>query len=150
MQENIEMGPIAMSSTSCKCQPSLFLQNRFAIPSTFKTVNDLNQHQRNIKSGTNFDHEKTLRLLDDYVKNVIFHKVVFILSPELVSYSIAPWSLCQIVCDYLNIPSTEQARFWTFYSKFIVRNVNWKRADVSNAMKKSYLGKCINFILIVY
>jgi len=45
------------------------------------------------------------------------------------------------MCNYLNIPSAEQDRFWMIYSKAVERALNQKKLDVSNALKKSFLGK---------
>jgi hypothetical protein len=121
--------------------PHSLIQNKLEVPNLLTTTNDVSQAWTTMQPSTIYDHEQTLRLLEGHVKSVIFHRIVFISSPAVIAYTKDPFSLCQIMCNYLNIPSAEQDRFWMIYSKAVERALNQKRLDVSNALKKSFLGK---------
>ena len=79
-------------------------------------------------------------MLEHLVKTDLFHKIVFILSPTMIEFSSDTLSLCQYVCNNLGIPKRDQKQFWSNYSKHVEKKLNQKRADVSNAMKKTFKG----------
>ena len=87
------------------------------------------------------DHERTLILIDQYVKNDMFHQLKFILRPEMMIFSWEAKSICQIICTKFNVPKNGSINFWSTYSKHIIQKLNKKRFDVSIAMKKSFKGK---------
>ena len=94
------------------------------------------------------DHERTLILLDKYVKNEMFHQLKFILHPEMMIFSWEVQSICQVICTKFNVPKNGCVSFWSQYSKAIIQKLNKKRLDVSNAMRKAFKGKCciIDFV----
>ena len=93
------------------------------------------------------DHERTLILLDKYVKNEMFHQLKFISCPEMMIFSWEAQSICQVVCTKFNVPKNGRVSFWSQYSKTIIQKLNKKRSDVSNAMRKAFKGmwqlKCV-------
>ena len=89
------------------------------------------------------DHERTLVLLDQYVKNEMFHHLKFISNAEMMIFSWEENSICQIVCTKFNVSKNNRVSFWTKYTKYIIQKLNKKRSDVSNAMRKSFKGKCV-------
>jgi hypothetical protein len=104
--------------------PHSLIQNKLEVPNLLTTTNDVSQAWTTMQPSTIYDHEQTLRLLEGHVKSVIFHRIVFISSPAVIAYTKDPFSLCQIMCNYLNIPSAEQDRFWMIYSKAVERALN--------------------------
>ena len=50
-------------------------------------------------------------------------------------------SLCQLFCNKFNVQKSYQGTFWGIYSKTIVKAMNKKRLDVTNAMKQEFKGK---------
>ena len=87
------------------------------------------------------DHERTLILIDKYVKNEMFHQLKFISHPEMMIFSWEPQSICQVICTKFNVPKNGRVSFWSQYSKPIIQKLNKKRSDVSNAMRKAFKGK---------
>ena len=87
------------------------------------------------------NHERTLILLDKYVKNEMFHQSKFISCPEMMIFSWEAQSICQVVCTKFNVPKNSRISFWSQYSKTIIQKLNKKRSDVSNAMRKAFKGK---------
>ena len=137
----IEVRPSTIYSLSSLSTPQTLVQNQLEIPTNLKLVTDVSQSWSAMQPTTYFDHEKMLRALDHFIKNEIFHKIVFILSPSFIAFSRESQSLCQVVCLHLNIPSHEQESFWMINARYVEKTLNQKRSDVSNAMKKSFLGK---------
>ena len=86
------------------------------------------------------DHERTLILLDKYVKNEMFHQLKFISCPEMMIFSWEAQSICQVVCTKFNVPKNGRVSFWLQYSKTIIQKLNKMRSDVSHAMRKAFKG----------
>ena len=82
------------------------------------------------------DHENTVSLIDKYVKDKLFHMLKFISSPDLILFSYDDRSLCQLVCRNFSVDQSQQILFWNGFSKYVGLNLNKKRTEVSNAMKK--------------
>jgi len=72
------------------------------------------------------DHENTLKLLDKYVQDDIFPCLKFISLPEMIVFSWEKDSICQTVCEKINVEKMEQTRFWSLYSKYISQRLNKK------------------------
>lgn len=72
------------------------------------------------------DHERTLILLDKYVKNEMFHQLKFILHPEMMIFSWEAQSICQVICTKFNVPKNGHVSFWSQYSKAIIPKLNKK------------------------
>ena len=88
-----------------------------------------------------FDHEKTKRMMEDYVQKNIFPCLKFISSPEMIAFSWDKMSLCQVVCSHFQVNTLDQTRFWAVYSKYISQKLNKKQAEISNIMKQAFKGK---------
>ena len=134
-----DVRPNIISSTNVDKQSSL------ALPEVVNPIQNVSQSWSAIQAGTYQSHENTMRLLDNFVKTNIFHKIAFISHPSLVAFSKQPQSLCSIVCSYFNVPDKDQEKekFWSVYYKHVEKKLNQKRSDVSNAMKKIFKGKFI-------
>ena len=129
-----------MSMSSLSTPPSLVI-NTMQLPSIYRTIPDVSNSWSSTQADNLFSHKRTMRLLDSFVKTDIFHKIVFISNPSLIAFSTKAQSLCQFVCHHLSVPNNHQERFWSLYNKYVEKKLNQKRADVSNAIKKNFMGK---------
>ena len=93
-----------------------------------------------LNTNTYLDHEKTSTMIEQYVKDKMFHDLVFILNLEMIAFSWEATSICQIVCDKFKVSKFEQTQFWSIYSNRICQKLNKKRSEVSNGMRKVF--KC--------
>ena len=88
------------------------------------------------------EKEATISQIKRYIKNNLFHRLKFILAPEMMDFLRDPRSLIQVACSHFNVPKDYQHQFWAQYGKqWFSKFLNKKRADVSNAMKNSFRGK---------
>ena len=129
-------GAVSLSSLSHQSG----LQNEMHLPSVDRSATNVSHNWSSLQPDLFFNKERTTRNLDQFVKTYLFHMIVFISSPALVSFSRDAQSLCQIVCNELNIPLNDQEQFWMIYAKTVEQKLNKKRSDVSNAMKKTFKG----------
>ena len=91
-------------------------------------------HWTSTTSQQFMDHEKTLVLMEAFVRKHIFHRLKFISSPEMVAFSWNEYSLCQMVCKHFHVTKIEQIQFWAWFSKCINQKLNKKRSEISNIM----------------
>lgn len=131
---------VSMSSLS---SPQSVVQSTNVIAKVNSVVTDASESWALQQPTMHFNHEQTLSALDTYVKKTMFHKISFISSPSVMAFKTEE-SVCKVICDYFNVPTNERERFWMIYAKFVERKLNQKRSNVSNGMKKSFLGmyKC--------
>ena len=134
-------------SISSLSTPHTVLTNQNKVPTVPKSVTDVSQNWTAMQPDTIFNHNRTIRILDQYVKNDLFHMIVFISSPALTAFSRNAQLLCQVVCNYLNISPNEHECFWMLYAKFVEQKLNQKRSDVSNAIKTTFKGKLCSICL---
>lgn len=137
----IEVRPINSTATSALTAPISGQEARdkhTPLPSNpFINYNEWSVYQNKVF----MDHERTLILLDKYVKNDMFHQLKFISCSEMMIFSWEEQSICQVVCTKFNVPKDGRISFWAQYSKTIIQKLNKKRSDVSNAMRKAFKGK---------
>ena len=121
--------------------PQNAVLNSMELQTLSNTETNVSQNWASVQCETFFNHEKTVRLLDQYVKTELFHMIVFISSPALIAFSRDAQSLCQVVCNYLNIAEKVHECIWMIYARLVEQKLNHKRSDVSNAMKAMFKGK---------
>jgi len=92
--------------------------------------------------------DATESMIEQYVKGELFHKLKFISSPEMMMYSQNPRSLCHLFCTKFNVQGTNQGIFWSTYSKVIIKALNKKRSDVTNAMKQAFKGNIFELLFL--
>ena len=109
--------------------------------STLQSQYNSNNYWPSLQEKVMIDNEATLNMIEQYVKNDLFHRLKFISSPEMVMYSKDSRSLCQVACNKFNVDKQDQIRFWAMYSKYIPKFLNKKRSDVSNGVKKQFQCK---------
>ena len=93
-------------------------------------------------SQSNFflDYEKTVVMIEQFVKGDFFRWLKFISSPEMIEFSWDKNSICQIVCEKFGVSSFEQTFFWSCYKKTVSQKLNTKCAEICNAMRKVFKG----------
>ena len=119
------------------------LPNKITSAFVSESVTDVSQSNKWLATqpNTSFKYGSTMKSLDVFVKTELFHMIVFILSPAVIGFSRDPQSLCQIVCNELNVAPNDQDSFWMMYAREVEYKLNQKRSDVSNAIKSTFQGK---------
>ena len=133
--------PNAMQSVSDLSMVQSQLPNKVASTVVTKSVTDVSQKWSSTQPDTSHKYGTTMTALDMYVKKELFHMIVFILSPAVIAFSRDPQSLCQVVCNELNVAPNDQDSFWMVYAREVEYKLNQKRSDVSNAIKTTFQGK---------
>lgn len=87
------------------------------------------------------EREATVGQIERYVKNDLFHKLKFVSCPTMMMFSRDARSLCQVACNYFNVPKHYQHQFWAHFGKYFNKFLKKKRADVSNSMQNSFKGR---------
>src|SRR5687768_17138293 len=99
-------------SMSTLTTPQSMTQNRTEIPIVYNPLGIVSQNWSFMQPESSFNHETTMRNLEYYVKTELFHLLVFISNPAISAFSKEPMSLCQVVCNKLNVPLLRNAQFW--------------------------------------
>ena len=80
---------------------------------------------------------------ETYVKDELFKKLKFF-NIELMLYNNNKNSVCQKVCDYMNLDVSGRTTFWNTYCKCVESAIRCARNDAVQAMKQSFLkGKLL-------
>lgn len=147
------IGPTTENNTISDISFQQSLQDpTYIIGAVIPQSNSSNSIWPSPSSQSYFDNEKTMVMLERFIRNELFHRLKFISSPEMIAFSWESKSLCQIVCNKFQVNKIEQTRFWSVYSKFISQKLNKKRSEISNIMRKAFKGKIsfFNIQAIVY
>lgn len=139
----VEVNPSTSVSLSSLSSPQVALQNTTVPPISYQPNPDASQMWLAAQPSSFFIHERMMRLLDEFVKRDLFHKLSFTSSPQQIAFTSDPNSICQIVGNHFNVPVSARDDFWKIYAKHVEKKLNQKRSDVSNAMMKTFLGKSV-------
>lgn len=82
--------------------------------------------------------------IDILIQRFIFPKLKFIVSRKILEYSENEKSLCQTVCQRLNVNTDRREGFWNQYSRYVDKMICVTRANKTSAMKKGFMGKMLN------
>jgi hypothetical protein len=124
--KEIVIRPNATQSVSDLSTLQSFSSNKIMLPGVSNSVTDVSQKWSSTQPNTSFKYGTTMRALDMYVKTELFHMIVFISSPAIISFLTDPQSLCQIVCNELNVSPNDQDSFWMTYAREIEYKLNQK------------------------
>ena len=72
------------------------------------------------------DQNKTVAMIEQYVRNKMFKKLKFISDPTMIAFSWEKNSLCQMVCTKFKVARLEQTMFWLYYQNTINQKLNKK------------------------
>jgi hypothetical protein len=79
--------------------------------------------------------------LVSYVRNDLFTKLKFIMDPRQLMYSTSKNSICYQICNDMGLTDGRAAAWWELYKNKLVANLNSKRADVTSAIKRTFMSK---------
>lgn len=93
---------------------------------------------------------KNKKAVEDFVKTYLFKRLKFY-NAELLLYNTKKNSICQKVCDHLNMAELGRVSCWSTYSPCVELAIRVARNDAVQAMKNSFLGskftaRCVNYI----
>ena len=93
---------------------------------------------KQMTSHTNAEKEKNKKSIEDFVKAQLFKRLKFY-NTELMMYSSKKSSICQKVCNHLNMAEAGRLTFWNTYSPCVESAIRVGRIDAVQAMKRSFL-----------
>jgi len=76
-----------------------------------------------------------------YVRGDLFSKLKFFMDPKQLMFSTTEDSICYVICKDWNLKTDRAAQWWELYKDKIVHTLNCKRADVTAAIKRSFMSK---------
>ena len=76
-----------------------------------------------------------------YVRAELFPKLKFIMDPRQLVYSTAKTSICLQICKDMGLKDSRAAQWWELYKNKINSTLNQKRADVTSAIRRTFLSK---------
>ena len=85
------------------------------------------------------ERELIKQSINDFVKDQLFKRLKFYNS-ELLIYDTKKSSICQKVCNHLNMAEAGRISFWSTYSLCVENAIQVTRNDAVQAMKSSFLG----------
>ena len=78
--------------------------------------------------------------ISNYVRNDLFPSLKFIMSDKQLQYSPDTSSLCTLICVAMGLHDpTAAVTWWERYKNMIAYVLNSKRADVTGALKRSFM-----------
>ena len=76
-----------------------------------------------------------------FVRGDLFSKLKFFIDPKQLMFSTTEDSICYVICKDWNLKTDRAAQWWELYKDKIVHTLNCKRADVTAAIKRSFMSK---------
>ena len=74
-----------------------------------------------------------------FVKGTLFKRLKFY-NADLLLYNTKKSSVCQKVCNYMNMAEEGRVSFWSKYSPCVETAIRVARNDAVQAMKSTFLG----------
>jgi hypothetical protein len=93
---------------------------------------------KRMKQNKQLENEHNRKKIDIYVKDELFKLVKFIPTGQAMQFSVKKQSLCQLICDELNIPPDSRCVYWDNYSRCVEKSINAARNDAVTAVKRSF------------
>ena len=85
------------------------------------------------------EQENNKKSIGDFVKELLFKQFKYY-NLELLIYDTKKSSICQKVCNHLNMAEGSRVSFWITYSLCVENAIRLARNDAVQAMKSSSLG----------
>jgi hypothetical protein len=124
---------LASISSISGASPAPILSNRAIIPI------QCNEMYKQMSSNVIVERENNKQSICDFVKEHLFKRLKFYNS-ELLIYNTKKSSICQKLCNHLNMAEEGRITFWSTYSLCVENAIRVARNDVVQAMKSSFLG----------
>jgi len=74
------------------------------------------------------------------LKGDVFRKLKFITNDAMMEFSIDPQSLCQYICNQMNIRGHQQGPFWTSIKDTVKRMIERQRTTATSGCKRAFIG----------
>ena len=113
--------------------PAQITSNNAIVPIQCKEID------KQMTLDINSERENNKKSIGDFVKEHLFKRLKFYNS-ELLNYDTKKSSICQKVCNYLNMAEGSRVSFWNTYSLCVENAIRLARNDAVQAMKSSFLG----------
>lgn len=98
-----------------------------------------NEIYKQMSSDVIAERENNKQSIGDFVKEHLFKRLKFY-NLELLIYDTKKSSICQRVCNHLNMAEAGKISFWSTYSPCVEAAIRVARNDAVQAMKNSFLG----------
>ena len=98
-----------------------------------------NENWRRMNLSAQLERQTLVKRIQTYVKDHLFKRLKFF-NLELMVYDTRKNSVCQKVCNALNMADTGRKTFWSAYSKCVEKAIRYGRNDAVQAMKTAFLG----------
>ena len=85
------------------------------------------------------ERENNKQSIVDFVKDHLFKRLKFYNLENMV-YDTRKNTICQRVCNHLNMAEAGRVSFWSTYSPCVEAAIRVARNDAVQAMKNSFLG----------
>ena len=85
------------------------------------------------------ERENNKQSIGDFVKEHLFKRLKFY-NLEYMVFDTRKNSICQRVCNHLNMAEAGRVSFWSTYSPCVESAIRVARNDAVQAMKNSFLG----------
>lgn len=94
------------------------------------------------------EREDNKKKIDSFVKDHLFKRLKFY-NADVMLFDTRKNSICQKVCNHLNMAEAGRVSIWSTYSVCVEKAVRVARNDAVQAMKNSFLkGKLTNILYI--
>ena len=98
-----------------------------------------NEIYKQMSSDVIAERENNKQSIGDFVKDHLFKRLKFFNLESLI-YDTRKNSICQRVCNHLNMAEAGRVSFWSTYSPCVESAIRVARNDAVQAMKNSFLG----------
>jgi hypothetical protein len=76
-----------------------------------------------------------------YVRTELFPKLKFFMDKRQLVFSGERGTICDLICRGMSVGDGRAAEWWETYKLLILKTLNSKRADVTAAIKRTFLSK---------
>ena len=98
-----------------------------------------NEIYKQMSSDVIAERELNKQSINDFVKDQLFKRLKFY-NLELLIYDTKKSSICQKVCNHLNMAEASRISFWSTFSLCVENAIRVARNDAVQVMKSSFLG----------
>src|SRR5688500_2265646 len=98
-----------------------------------------NEIYKQMSSDVIAERELNKQSIGDFVKNQLFKRLKFY-NLDLLLYNTKKSSVCQKVCNHLNMAEAGRISFWSTYSPCVEGAIRVARNDAVQTMKSTFLG----------
>jgi hypothetical protein len=162
----VGVNPVAATSTASRAIPFNFRTGQVVVQpaTTVPTVVELNNDGGTAGSSSNncaewYEHcRKKGRMGSDamlrgelvaFVRNHLFAKLKFFMDPRQLLFSADEHTICYQICHEMNLMGSRAVTWWELFKHVIVQALNSKRADVTQAIKRTFISKLHLYVLLL-